>query len=84
MTVELVQRTLSKAIESKNKSKAMILHSDQGSQYMIHEYEENLNLYGMTHSFSRKGSPYHNASLESWHVHLKRDRVYQLKYKNFE
>ena len=28
--------------------------------------------------------PYHNASLESWHGHLKREWVYQFKYKNFE
>ena len=43
-----------------------------------------LKYYGMTHSFSRRGYPYHNASLESWHGHLKREWVYQFKYKNFE
>ncbi|MCT0447552.1 IS3 family transposase, partial [Lactococcus cremoris] len=84
MTVGLVQRTLNKAVQSQNKPKAIIIHSDQGSQYTSHEYEENINLYGMTHSFSRKGYPYHNASLESWHGHLKREWVYQFKYKNFE
>ncbi|ESK78092.1 integrase, partial [Lactococcus lactis subsp. lactis bv. diacetylactis str. LD61] len=47
------------------------------------EYEELLKYYGMTHSFSRRGYPYHNASLESWHGYLKREWVYQFKYKNF-
>ena len=32
----------------------------------------------------RRQYPYHNASLESWHGHLKREWVYQFKYKNFE
>jgi putative transposase len=84
MTVELVQRTLNKAIKSQDYPEAVILHSDQGSQYTSLEYEELLKYYGMTHSFSRRGYPYHNASLESWHGHLKREWVYQFKYKNFE
>ena len=71
MTVELVQRTLNKAIKSQDYPEAVILHSDQGSQYTSHEYENLVNLYGMTHSFCRKGYPYHNANLESWHSHLK-------------
>ena len=80
MTVELVQRTLNKAMESQNYPEAVMLHSDQGSQYTSHEYEETIRNSGMTHSFSRKGYPYHNASLESWHGHLKREWVYQFKY----
>ena len=83
MTVELVQRTLNKALESQNYPEAVMLHSDQGSQYTSHEYEETIRNSGMTHSFSRKGYPYHNASLESWHGHLKREWVYQFKYENF-
>ncbi|MCM6852466.1 DDE-type integrase/transposase/recombinase, partial [Lactococcus lactis] len=52
MTVELVQRTLNKAIKSQDYPEAVILHSDQGSQYTSLEYEELLKYYGMTHSFS--------------------------------
>ena len=37
MTVELVQRTLNKAMESQNYPEAVMLHSDQGSQYTSHE-----------------------------------------------
>lgn len=84
MTVELAQKTLNKAVKSQNKPESVILHSDQGSQYTSHEYEESIKHYGITHSFSRKGYPYHNASLESWHGHLKREWIYQFKYKNFE
>lgn len=42
MTVELVQRTLNKAMESQNYPEAVMLHSDQGSQYTSHEYEETI------------------------------------------
>ena len=35
-------------------------------------------------SYSKPGYPYDNASFESWHGHLKRECVYQFKYKNFE
>ena len=82
MTVELVQSTLIKELESQNYPEAVILHSDQGSQYTSHEYEGTKKFW--THSFSRKEYPYHNASLESWHGHLTREWVYQFKYKNFE
>ena len=59
MTVELVQRTLNKAIKSQDYPEAVILHYDQGSQYTSLEYEELLKYYGMAHSFSRRGYPYH-------------------------
>lgn len=84
MTVDLVKRTLRKAIHYQGEAKSIILHSDQGSQYTSNEYEVLLEKYGITHSFSRKGYPYHNASLESWHGHLKREWTYRFKYKNFE
>lgn len=59
-------------------------HSDQGSQYKSPEYEETIKHSGMPHSFSRKGYPYHNPSLEIYHGHLKREWGYQLKHKDFE
>ncbi|MDM5144194.1 hypothetical protein ICE98_01268 [Lactococcus lactis] len=46
MTVELVQRTLNKAIKSQDYPEAVILHSDQGSQYTSLEYEECLSIMG--------------------------------------
>lgn len=85
MTVELVQRTLSKVIESQNYTEVVILHSDQRNHYTSHEYEETIKHYGMTHFFSRKGYSYnHNAILESCHGYLKREWVCQFNYKSFE
>ncbi|MCE3183587.1 integrase core domain-containing protein, partial [Enterococcus faecium] len=37
------------------------------------------------HSFSRKGCPYDNAGIESFHASLKKEEVYPSKaYENFE
>jgi putative transposase len=84
MTTGLVVSTFEKAWERQGQPEHLILHSDQGSQYTSHDYETLLNSHKVRHSFSRKGYPYHNASLESWHGHLKREWIYQHDYKTFE
>lgn len=37
----------------------------------------------MTHSFSRKGSPYDNACIESFHAILKKEEVNHVQYLDF-
>ena len=38
----------------------------------------------MIPSFSRKGCPYDNACIESFHATLKKEEVYQTHYDSFE
>lgn len=38
----------------------------------------------MTPSFSRKGCPYDNACIESFHATLKKEEVYRTRYDSFE
>jgi len=38
----------------------------------------------MHHSFSRKGNPYDNACIESFHSVLKKEEVYLNTYQDFE
>ncbi len=38
----------------------------------------------MLHSFSRKGNPYDNACIESFHAVLKKEEVYTKVYYDFE
>ncbi|WP_332373605.1 IS3 family transposase [Lactococcus cremoris] len=83
MTTDLVIRTLEKAIRVRGTSKGLLLHSDQGSQYTSQEYNQLLETHKIKHSYSRKGYPYHNASLESWHGHLKREWLYRYSIKDF-
>lgn len=37
----------------------------------------------MMHSFSRKGNPYDNACIESFHSVLKKEEIYRQTYNNF-
>jgi transposase len=38
---------------------------------------------GMKHSFSRKGNPYDNACIESFHSVIKKEEIYLNIYKDF-
>lgn len=82
MTTELVTRTMERALQIRGNFNTLILHSDQGSQYTSQEYNQLLESYHVKHSYSRKGYPYHNASLESWHGHLKREWIYHRSIKD--
>ena len=48
------------------------------------EFEKYLQAQGMLHSFSRKGNPYDNACIESFHSVLKKEEVYTTTYYTFE
>lgn len=53
-----------------------ILHSDQGSVYTSHGYQEAVKGKGITMSMSRKGTPADNAPIESFHSTLKSETFY--------
>jgi transposase InsO family protein len=82
MTKELVLRALDQAYNRQRPPKGKVLHhSDRGSQYASHEYQQRLIKYGMKGSMSRKGNCYDNACIESFHSLLKKELVYQEKFK---
>ena len=62
----------------------MILHSDLGSQYTSDIFENYLSSKGIEHSFSRKGNPYDNACVESFHSLLKKEMIYCKEYHSFK
>ncbi|MEH6889414.1 IS3 family transposase [Bacillus sp. JJ864] len=84
MTKELVISALTMAYKRQNPKKGVIHHSDRGVQYASHEYQRLLKKYHMMGSMSRKGNCYDNACIESFHGILKRELVYQMKYKTRE
>lgn len=85
MTKELVIETLDNALLNQTPSENLIIHSDLGSQYTSEAYEAKLNELNIRHSFSRKGCPYDNAGIESFHASLKKEEVYPSKaYEKFE
>ena len=84
MTAELVVTAFEKAIEARGISKDMIFHSDLGSQYTSNEFENLLLEKNVRHSYSKKGYPYDNASMESFNAILKKEEVNVNTYETFK
>lgn len=84
MTAELVIEAFEKAKIERGTRKGMIFHSDLGSQYTSNEYERILMENGVIHSYSKKGYPYDNASMESFNAILKKEEVNVNTYKTFK
>lgn len=83
MTADLAVRAVKNACLNVRETKGGILHSDLGSQYTSQVFETYLSSMGMVHSFSRKGNPYDNACIESFHSVLKKEEIYLHTYQNF-
>ena len=81
MTTECVVQALNNAILRQGVSEGLIFHSDMGSQYTSHEFEQLLQSNEIKHSFSKKGYPYDNAAMEPFHATLKKEEVYVKKLR---
>ena len=84
MIADLVVKALNNAVCSVGIEEGMIFHSDLGSQYTSNDYEELLKTLNIKHSYSKKGYPYDNASMESFNAILKKEEVNQRSYVTFE
>jgi len=84
MTDELVMDAFNKALVNRGLEKNGIFHSDRGSQYTSNDYEDLLATLSIKHSYSKKGYPYDNASMESFNAILKKEEVNVNTYKTFE
>ena len=81
MTRHLVIQALFRATANKHPDKGLIAHSDQGSQYCAHDYQNLLQQFGMIASMSRKGDCYDNAPMESFWGTLKTELVHHRRFK---
>ncbi len=84
MTTDLVIKSLENACLNVKSTKGIILHSDLGTQYTSQQFQELLLKKGIIHSFSRKGNPYDNACIESFHSILKKEEVNHNKYYDYK
>lgn len=84
MTSELVISAFRKAKIKRGIREGMIFHSDLGSQYTSNEYENLLQENNVKHSYSKKGYPYDNASMESFNAILKKEEVNVNTYETFK
>ncbi|WP_155888043.1 IS3 family transposase [Cupriavidus sp. WS] len=76
----LVVRALRIALSSRQPAEGLMFHSDQGSPYASHAFQELLREEGITPSMSRAGNCWDNAVVERFFCSLKgeriRDRIY--------
>ena len=84
MASELVIAAFKQAQITRRTTQGMIFHSDLGSQYTSNEFEKLLIENGVKHSYSKKGYPYDNASMESFNAILKKEEVNVNTYKTFK
>jgi len=83
MTDDLVIESFNKALIKRGLKEGGIFHSDRGSQYTSNDFEHLLICLNLKHSYSKKGYPYDNASMESFNAILKKEEVNVNNYDTF-
>lgn len=84
MDKSLVILALQNACLNQGYPNGVILHSDRGSQYSSNDYISLAKRLGMILSYSKKGCPFDNAPMESFHASLKKEEVYLKHYTDFD
>lgn len=79
---ELTKSALSMALSRHPIQPECIFHSDQGIEYVAHEYREAVEDAGLVRSMSRKGAPLDNAIVESFFHSLKAELIHQCAFKD--
>ena len=80
MTAQFVLDALMMAVWRRGKPKALLHHSDQGSQYSSEEFQRLLAEQNITCRMSRRGDCWDNAAMESFFSTLKLERVNRRRY----
>jgi transposase len=84
ITSELAVEALKNACINTKSTKGIILQSDLGTQYTSDLFTSEVKGLGIIQSFSRKGNPYDNACIESFHSLLKKEEINQSSYYDFK
>lgn len=79
-----VIQMLNKAFKTTKNTKNLILHSDQGWQYQMKQYQRLLKQKGIVQSMSRKGNCLDNAIIENFFGILKSELFYLQKFDSIE
>ncbi len=82
MREEIVVEPLKTAIIQENPNNDLIIHTDQGSQYLSRNYRQLLIEKGITVSNSRAGNPYDNAVMESFYKSFKSEVMGKVNFKS--
>ena len=82
LKANLVTNALTMSLFRRKFPKAVIVHSDRGSQYCSKKYQSLLESNNLVSSMSGKGCCYDNAPAESFFPTLKVELVHGAKYKS--
>lgn len=82
MKKELPLAALNHALSTREVSNNLTHHSDRGSQYCSNDYVKLLKDNQIEISMSRKGDPYDNACIESFHATIKKELIYRRRFKS--
>ena len=82
LEAEHVANTVRKAMRQRKVTAPLVIHSDRGSQYVSAAYLEAA--AGLTLSYSKKGYPYDNACIESFHSLIKREWLNRFKIRDYD
>lgn len=83
----LVHRALGLAVGQRLSGpmgRGLLFHSDRGSQYAAHHYQDQLKCWEIVASMSGKGNCWDNAPVESFFATLKKELIYREKYQTHE
>ncbi len=75
---------LDEAFKKVSPGSKLILHSDQGWQYQMKQYQAKLKQHGIKQSMSRKGNCLDNAIIENFFGTIKSEMFYLKKYTSIE
>ena len=82
MKSESVLEVIKKAKQRRNIEKPLIIHSDRGIRFTSEEYRELTE--NLKRSYSKKGTPWDNACIESFHALIKREWLNRYKIGNYD
>lgn len=81
---DMVSRMLDKAVMCLGEDDRPLLHSDQGWQYQMADYRNQLACRNITQSMSRKGNCLDNAVIESFFGTLKSELFHQTRFDSLK
>ena len=81
LEVEEVLKCLETAKRRRKTANPVVIQSDRGVHYTSQKYKELTK--GMIRSYSRKGNPWDNACIESYHAVIKREWLNRFRIKNY-
>ena len=74
---DLALRALNNAVALRNPQPGCLHHTDRGSQYCSHDYQNRLRELGLKVSMSGRGNCYDNAAVETFFKTLKAELIWR-------